>query len=117
MLLHLELQQSDKLKGEILQEFRDIEGVMDVYSDYKLKMEAGLLNRDPAQPFSQYVLKKGQGLGGDVAQQSAGLSSPGLGGAGGEGVGVGSFRPPVVAPALISTTALLSKLSQQDILP
>lgn len=117
VLLHLELQQSEKLKEEILQEFRDIEGVMDLYNDYQLKIEAGLLTRDPSLPFSQYVLAKGQGLGGDQMQQPAGVTSPtGGGGEGGMGGGA-TCKPPVVAPSLISTTALLAKLSQQDVLP
>lgn len=115
-MLHLELQQSDKLKKEILQEFRVIEGVMDLYSDYQLKIEAGLLARDPSLPFSQYVHAKGQGLGGDLAQQPTGMSSPG-GGEGGLGGAPCKCKPPVVAPSLISTTTLLAKLSQQDIVP
>ena len=132
MLLHLELQQTEQLQQALLAEFQGVSGVLDLYRRYRVEQQAGLLaptsgpegSSGGGLPFSEYVRAK-TGVRGE-GHELTHSSLPGGGGEGageqshsqgvvGESGGRGGARPPVVTPSLISTTALLAKLTQQDI--
>lgn len=126
VLLHLELQESEKLQRQVKEECSGIIEVLDAYGDYKMEcLEADKGTGATGRRFSEYIRSRNEPGGtlvndggerrSDSEEDGEGTSRSG--GGGGQHIRRGSGRGATVAvaPTLISTTALLAKLTKRDL--